>query len=74
MTEKEQKEQILQALEDFKVAWSKCNDIFTSINVDEEFLNDIIAGSDYPFELSFDEQYIKVLNWINESKHRGENL
>lgn len=72
MTDKEQKEQILQALEEFKVAWSKCNDIFMSVNIDDGLLNDIIAGPDYPFELSFDEQYLKVLEWIADSKKRAE--
>ena len=72
MTEQEQKDQILKALDEFRIAWIKCGDIFSSINVDDEVLNNIIAGSDYPFELSFDEQLFKVLEWIDKSKKRAE--
>ncbi len=47
-------------------------DVFCS--VDEGFLSEIISGPDYPYELSFDEQCLKIIDWIDKSLERSKNL
>lgn len=53
-------------------ATNKVSEVFC--NVDEGFLNETISGKDYPYELSFDEQSSKVLEWTTNSIERSKNL
>lgn len=72
MSREEEKEKIVEALMSLYVATNKVSEVFC--NVDEGFLNEIISGKDYPYELSFDEQSSKVLEWIMNSIERSKNL
>lgn len=72
MSREEEKEKIVEALMSLYAVTNKVSEVFC--NVDEGFLNEIISSKDYPYELSFDEQSSKVLEWIMNSIERSKNL
>lgn len=72
MSREEEKEKIVEALMSLYAVTSEVSEVFC--NVDEGFLNEIISGKDYPYELSFNEQSSKVLEWTMNSIERSKNL
>ncbi len=72
MSREEEKNDIVAALKELRTITNKVCDVFCS--VDEGFLNEIISGPDYPYELSFDEQCLKLIDWIDKSLERSKNL
>lgn len=72
MSREEEKNDIVAALKELRTITNKVCDVFC--NVDEGFLNEIISGPDYPYELSFDEQCLKIIDWIDTSIERSKNL
>lgn len=72
MNREQEKNDIVTALKELRTITNKVCDVFC--NVDEGFLNEIISGPDYPYELSFDEQCLKIIDWIDTSIERSRNL
>lgn len=60
MSREEEKNDIVAALKELRAITNNVCDVFCS--VDEGFLSEIISGPDYPYELSFDEQCLKIIN------------
>ena len=72
MYREEEKNDIVAALKELRAITNNVCDVFCS--VDEGFLSEIISGPDYPYELSFDEQCLKIIDWIDKSLERSKNL
>lgn len=72
MSREEEKNDIVAALKELRAITNNVCDVFCS--VDEGFLSEIISGPDYPYELSFDEQCLKIIDWIDKSLERSKNL
>ena len=72
MTREQEKNEIVSALKALRTITNNVCDVFCSVG--EGFLNEIISGPDYPYELSFDEQCLKIIDWVDKSIERSKNL
>jgi hypothetical protein len=63
-------ENIVTALEKLEKAFTECEDAFN--DVDEGELNDIISDN-YPFDMSFDELTLEVVEWGKQCRKDIKN-
>lgn len=65
----EHKKQLVESIDNLTIAFHK---VLDAIELDSDF--DTFISDDYPFELSFDEQYIKVIEWKNTMDKKFEDI
>ena len=65
----EHKKQLAESIDNLTIAFHK---VLDAIELDSDF--DTFISDDYPFELSFDEQYIKVIEWKNTMDKKFEDI
>ena len=65
----EHKKQLVESIDNLTIAFHK---VLDAINLDSDF--DTFISDGYPFELSFDEQYIKVIEWKNTMNKKFEDI
>lgn len=60
-----EKQETINALNNLKESFKLLNEVWD--NSDKIILNDTESISQYPFEKSFDEVYLDVCNWVDET-------
>ena len=58
---------VIELMENFFKAYEELNEYWSADTTGE---TDIMNNDDYPFELSFDEYYLKISEWIESAKEK----